>query len=60
MPVLVCLFCLAAYFIGYRLWGRWLACSVFRLDASRVTPAQEKEDGVDYVPTRSLRTEGHS
>lgn len=59
MPALVCLLCLLAYVIGYRMWGRWLAARVFRLEASRPTPAHEHEDGVDYVPTRPAVLFGH-
>jgi carbon starvation protein len=59
VPALICLLCLLAYFAGYRLWGRWLARNLFRLDAGRITPAHEKRDGVDYVPTRPAVLFGH-
>lgn len=59
MPALICLLCLVAYVAGYRFWGRWLARRVFRLDAGRTTPAHEKRDGVDYVPTRPAVLFGH-
>lgn len=59
MPVLVCLLCLVAYWVGYRLWGRWLARSVFRLEPGRTTPAHTRQDGVDYVPTRPAVLFGH-
>jgi carbon starvation protein len=59
VPVLICLLCLLAYVLGYRLWGRYLARSVFRLESGRTTPAHEKRDGVDYVPTRPAVLFGH-
>jgi carbon starvation protein len=42
------LFFLLAYFT----YGRFLARKVFRLDDSRVTPAVELNDGLDYVPAK--------
>jgi carbon starvation protein len=35
---------------AYRLYGGWVARQ-FALDDSRVTPAHQKNDGVDFVPT---------
>ncbi|MCC6426230.1 MAG: carbon starvation protein A [Phycisphaerales bacterium] len=37
--------------VGYFLYGSFIARQ-YRLDDSRVTPAVEKSDGVDFVPTR--------
>ena len=42
------LFLLLAYFT----YGRFLARKVFRLDDRRITPAVEKNDGLDYVPAK--------
>ncbi|NOU35418.1 MAG: carbon starvation protein A [Kiritimatiellaceae bacterium] len=42
------LFLLLAYFT----YGRFLARKVFRLDDSRITPAVELNDGLDYVPAK--------
>jgi len=36
---------------GYALYARWLGRQ-FALDDARATPAQTREDGVDFVPTR--------
>ena len=36
--------------IGYLTYGKFLAEKVFKLDDSKMTPAVEMEDGVDYVP----------
>jgi carbon starvation protein len=41
---------LATLALGYLSYGR-LVASRLGIDATRVTPAVEKEDGVDYVPT---------
>jgi carbon starvation protein len=38
-------------FVAYRLYGSWVARQ-FILDDTRVTPANEINDGVDYIPTR--------
>ncbi|HYG81267.1 MAG TPA: carbon starvation CstA family protein [Pyrinomonadaceae bacterium] len=41
----------ALLFVAYRLYGGWVARQ-FVLDDARTTPANEVNDGVDYVPTR--------
>jgi len=38
-------------FLAYLTYGKFISTKVFELDNSRVTPAVEMEDGVDYVPT---------
>ena len=48
-----------AYFIGYQLYGSYLAEQVFELDDAHETPAHTMTDGVDYVPTRSPVLFGH-
>jgi len=42
---------MALLFVAYRLYGGWVARQ-FVLDDARTTPANEVNDGVDYVPTR--------
>jgi carbon starvation protein len=42
---------LVILFVGYRLYGTWVARQ-FSLDDRHVTPANRVNDGVDYVPTR--------
>lgn len=37
--------------LAYRFYGRWIAAQ-YALDDARPTPAQVKNDGVDFVPTR--------
>ena len=41
---------LAVIALGYWLYGSWIS-RLMRLDPSAPTPANEKNDGVDYVPT---------
>jgi len=47
------------FFVMYKLYGGWIAKKIFKLDDSRVTPAHELEDGVDYVPTNKWVVWGH-
>ncbi len=60
MPaVFVVIVVLAAYFLAYRFYSRYLAQKVYMLDKSFETPAHEFEDGVDYVPTNKHVLFGH-
>jgi carbon starvation protein len=58
-PAIVAVCAFAAYAVGYRVYARFLARSVFRLDAQAVTPAHSQRDDVDYVPTRPAVLFGH-
>ncbi len=49
LPLLALSF-LALLVIAYRLYGGWVARQ-FALDDARVTPANQRNDGIDYVPT---------
>lgn len=48
---LIAVLVLAALAAGYLIYGRYIARQ-FRLDDSRTTPAVERSDGIDFVPTR--------
>jgi carbon starvation protein len=50
---------LSVFCVGYRFYGRFIADSALRLDASRATPAQRRNDGLDYVPTERSVLFGH-
>lgn len=50
---------LAAFLTGYRIYSRYIAHRVYRLDPEFVTPAHQFEDGVDYVPTNRHVLFGH-
>ncbi|MGB9866960.1 MAG: carbon starvation protein A [Bacillota bacterium] len=47
------------FLIGYTYYGKYLAEKVLRLDPKAKTPAQEINDGVDYVPTHPAVLLGH-
>lgn len=47
----VALAVLTALWLGYRLYGRWVA-GQYRLRDDAPTPAVTRDDGVDFVPTR--------
>jgi carbon starvation protein len=47
------------YIIAYRTYGRFLANRIFKLDPKAAVPSHEREDGVDYVPTRRGIIFGH-
>jgi carbon starvation protein len=60
MPAAVVAVVVAAlYLLGYRYYSRYLADRVFALDDTRVTPAHEFMDGVDFVPTNKHVVFGH-
>jgi carbon starvation protein len=50
---------LCVYAIGFRFYSAFLAARVFRLDASRPTPAHRLLDGKDFVPTNRWVVFGH-
>ncbi|MCR9160100.1 MAG: carbon starvation protein A [Nannocystaceae bacterium] len=58
-PVVVVLCAFAAYFVGYRVYARFLATRVFHLDPAAQTPSHALQDDVDYVPTRPSVLFGH-
>jgi len=45
--------------IGYRIYAKYLAERIFRLDPNFVTPAHKYKDGVDFVPTHPVVLWGH-
>ena len=56
--VLVLLVGCAILIVGYITYGKWLS-EQWGVDASRVTPAHELEDGMDYVPAKAPVLLGH-
>ena len=50
---------LCVYFIGYRFYGKFIADRVLQLDDGRMTPAVQRNDGLDYVPTNKWVLYGH-
>ena len=58
MLVLILLSSCALCFLAYQFYGKFLTDRC-RLDDTKATPAVEKEDGVDYSPTRASVLFGH-
>jgi carbon starvation protein len=50
---------LSAFLTGYRIYSKFLAVRIYRLDPDFQTPAHEFEDGVDFVPTNRHVLFGH-
>ncbi len=50
---------LAAFFLAYRFYGRWIAKKIFMEDNKRETPAIKYENGVDFVPSNPLVVFSH-
>jgi len=46
-------------FLGYKIYGKFIEKHVIQADDSRMTPAHEFEDGVDYSPTKKTMLFGH-
>ena len=53
------LFALVLYMFGYFIYSRYLAEKVFNLNDENKTPAEEINDGVDFVPTNKWILLGH-
>lgn len=47
------------YLIAYHTYGRYVSRRVFRVDPGRITPAHERADGVDFVPSKRELVFGH-
>jgi carbon starvation protein len=47
------------YAVAYRFYSKWIARRVFELDDTRATPAENINNGRDFVPTNPLVLLGH-
>ena len=56
--MLVVIVGIAIFIVGYIFYGGWLA-KQWGVDDSKVTPAHELEDGMDYVPAKAPVLMGH-
>lgn len=56
--LLIILAAIALLFIGYVVYGSWLA-KQWGIDPAKKTPALEKEDGVDYLAAKPAVLMGH-
>ncbi|HWR51989.1 MAG TPA: carbon starvation CstA family protein [Bryobacteraceae bacterium] len=50
---------ICTYFVGFRLYGKFIAARVLVLDDNRATPAERLRDGHDYEPTNKWILFGH-
>ena len=57
--LLLILICGGGYLVAYHTYGRILAKKIFKLDKNALVPSVERQDGVDYVPTRKGIIFGH-
>ncbi|QHS21955.1 carbon starvation protein A [Virgibacillus sp. MSP4-1] len=57
--IVLAVFGLIMFFLGYRIYSKYLAEKIFRLDPSYITPANRYNDGVDFVPTNKWVLWGH-
>jgi carbon starvation protein len=57
--ILLAVIGLFGFLTGYRVYSKFIAERVYRLDPNFRTPAHEFEDGVDYVPTNRFVLWGH-
>ena len=56
---IVCFAGLFAFFLGYRIFAKYLAEKVYKLDVHAPVPSHTMEDGMDYVPTNRFVLFGH-
>lgn len=56
--IVILLVSLVCFVVAYLTYGSWLA-KQWGVDPSRVTPAHEMEDGIDYIPAKSPVLLGH-
>ena len=52
--------CMFFYFVGYRFYAGKLDSELIQPDAGQVTPAVQRNDGVDFVPSKPLVLFGHN
>ncbi len=57
--LLVAILSFFGFILAYHTYGRYLARKIFQLDPNRVTPANEINDGIDFVPTHRSVVFGH-
>ncbi|MFH1549535.1 MAG: carbon starvation protein A [Planctomycetota bacterium] len=57
--ILVAVMCIAAFVLAYSFYARYIQNRILGLDPGRKTPAHEKYDGIDYVPSHRMVLFGH-
>ena len=56
---LLAIIVLILYFLAYRYYSKFIANKIFRLSDDEVTPAHEKNDGMDFLPSNKHVLFGH-
>ena len=57
--VTIALLGITVFYVGYRIYSKFLTEKIYGLDNSFITPAHELQDDVDYVPTKKSVLLGH-
>lgn len=57
--VVLLLITAVGYVIAYNTYGKWIGKKILQLSATKKTPAESKNDGVDFVPTSKGILFGH-
>ncbi len=57
--LIIALILIAWLILGYKIYGSFIEKKVVQADKSRVTPAQELRDGIDYSPAKKPLLFGH-
>ncbi|MDX9703025.1 MAG: carbon starvation protein A [Candidatus Auribacterota bacterium] len=57
--VILLLVCAVGYVVAYRTYGRYLGRKIFSICTNHITPANELQDNIDFVPTRREIVFGH-
>ncbi|MCP5064406.1 MAG: carbon starvation protein A, partial [Ignavibacteriae bacterium] len=47
------------YILMYRVYSKYIATKIFKLNNDNIPPSIEFEDGIDYVPTKKGIIFGH-
>ena len=57
--LVLCIVVYLGFIVAYRTYGKFLGNKLFELSKDALTPAQELEDGMDYVPAKKDILFGH-
>ena len=57
--LIIVIISLSVFSLGYRFYSKFIAKNIFQLNDNDITPANEKNDGIDYVPTKKHILFGH-
>jgi len=58
-PLIATIGCFVLYFLGFRVYSKFLADRIYKLDPIRKTPAHTLRDEIDYIPTNRYVLFGH-